>query len=164
MTYENKALTNRGFVRGPFCIIYGLGALSVYFILQPIAHHYLAIFLCGMVMSTVLELITAKIMTRLFGGFWWDYNNKRFNYHGVICLESSLCWGAMSLCTFIIFQPTIERIVDTYYTSYGRAIAIVLLLVYTLDFMTSFYHAHHANGKTKQSETDDEQSVTVHSA
>jgi hypothetical protein len=70
----------------------------------------------------------------------------------------------MSLCTFIIFQPTIERIVDTYYTSYGRAIAIVLLLVYTLDFMTSFYHAHHANGKTKQSETDDEQSVTVHSA
>jgi uncharacterized membrane protein len=113
-----------------------------------------------MVMATLLELVTAKIMTHLFGGFWWDYNNKRFNYHGVICLESSLCWGAMSLCTFVIFQPTVERIVDTYYASYGRAIAIILLLTYTLDFMRSFYHAHHVH----KLDEDEDSSLPIHSA
>lgn len=145
MTYENKAVTNRGFIRGPFCTIYGLGALSVHFILRPIAHNYMAVFLCGMIMATLLEIITAKIMTRLFGNFWWNYDNKPFNYHGVICLESSLCWGMMSLCTFIFFQPFIETIVNTYYTSYGKTVAIILLLVYILDFSTSFRRAFKAN-------------------
>ncbi len=145
MTYENRAITNRGFIRGPFCTIYGLGALSVYFILQPISHNYIATFVCGMTMATLLEIVTAKIMTRLFGDFWWNYDNKPFNYRGVICLESSLCWGAMSLCTFIIFQPIIEAIVNTYYLSYGKPVAVVLMLIYILDFSTSFRRAVKAN-------------------
>lgn len=149
MTYENKAITNRGFIRGPFCTIYGLGALSVYFILRPISNNYIAIFICGMVMATTLEIVTAKIMTRLFGGFWWNYDNKRFNYRGVICLESSLCWGAMSLCTFIFFQPFIESIVNIYYLSYGKVVALTVLTVYLLDFCTSFIRAIKANNSTE---------------
>ena len=31
MSICNRKLTNRGFVRGPFCPIYGFGALIVYF-------------------------------------------------------------------------------------------------------------------------------------
>lgn len=149
MTYENKAITNRGFIRGPFCTIYGLGALSVYFILRPISNNYIAIFICGMVMATTLEIVTAKIMTRLFGGFWWNYDNKRFNYRGVICLESSLCWGAMSLCTFIFFQPFIESIVNIYYLSYGKIVALTVLVVYLLDFCTSFIRAFKANNSAE---------------
>ena len=141
MTYENRSVTNRGFAKGPYCPIYACGALSIYFFLKPIAGHYVAIFVCGMIMATTLEYITAKIMTRLFGGFWWDYNNKKFNYRGVICLESSLCWGLMALCTFILFQPAVEKIVNTYFASYGKHVAIVFLLVYMLDFTTSFRRA-----------------------
>jgi uncharacterized membrane protein len=150
MTYENKAITNRGFIRGPFCTIYGLGALSVYFLLQPISQHYVAIFICGMVMATLLEIVTAKIMTRLFGGFWWNYDNKRFNYHGVICLQSSLCWGVMSLCTFIVFQPMVEAIVDTYYLYCGKLVAVSVLLLYILDFATSFRRAIRSNANNEE--------------
>lgn len=149
MTYENKAITNRGFIRGPFCTIYGLGALSVYFILRPISNHYIAIFICGMAMATMLEMITAKIMTRLFGSFWWNYDNKRFNYRGVICLQSSLCWGAMSLCTFIFFQPLVEFIVNIYYLSCGKEAALTVLAVYVLDFCTSFIRAVKANNSAE---------------
>lgn len=141
MTYENKAITNRGFTKGPFCIIYGLGAMFVYIFLRPLSGNYWALFLCGMVMATLLELITAKIMTHIFGGFWWNYNNKKFNYHGVICLESSLCWGVMSMCTFTFFQPAVERIVNFYYPAYGRIVALILLAIYLIDFSTSFRRA-----------------------
>ena len=34
MSICNKKLTNRGFARGPFCPIYGVGALTAYFILH----------------------------------------------------------------------------------------------------------------------------------
>lgn len=160
MTYENKALTNRGFIRGPFCTIYGLGALSVYFLLRPLADHYFALFMCGMVMATLLELVTAKLMTRLFGSFWWNYDNKRLNYRGVICLESSVCWGVMSLCTFTVFQPVVERIVNLYYNDYGKIIAILLLSLYILDFSTSFKRALNNADKQEQSES----AIHIHTA
>ena len=38
---------NRGFVSGPFCTIYGFGAISVYLILKPIENHVLLLFLGG---------------------------------------------------------------------------------------------------------------------
>jgi uncharacterized membrane protein len=161
MTYENKAITNRGFARGPFCPIYGLGALSVYFILQPIADHHLAVFLCGMLMATLIEYITAVVMTRLFGGFWWNYDNKRFNYHGVICLESSLCWGLMSFLTFVLFQPLIEKFVNIYYIDHGKTVAIVLLLFYSLDFFSSFRRARHKNNDINNIDNDDEDVVSA---
>ena len=45
-----------------------------------------------MTMATTMELITANVMIRLFGSFWWDYSHKPFNYRGITCLESSLAW------------------------------------------------------------------------
>ena len=41
MSICNRRLTNRGFVRGPFCPIYGVGALSVFFLLRPFCHNLL---------------------------------------------------------------------------------------------------------------------------
>ena len=114
ISYEEKAPVNRGFIRGPFCTIYGVGAL------------------------------VAKLMVRLFGEFWWDYNNKPFNYKGVICLESTICWGVMTMLLFVLFQPLVERIVNTYYFNFGKPVAIIILLVYALDFSTSFYKAYEA--------------------
>ena len=93
MSFCNKKLTNRGFIRGPICPIYGVGALTVYFVLRPFAGNYLELFVFGSLMATAIEFCTAKIMIRVFGGVWWDYNEKPFNYQGIICLESSIVWG-----------------------------------------------------------------------
>ena len=90
------------------------------------------------------EFLVAKLMVRLFGEFWWDYNNKPFNYKGVICLESTICWGVMTMLLFVLFQPLVERIVNTYYFNFGKPVAIIILLVYALDFSTSFYKAYEA--------------------
>ena len=39
ISYEEKAPVNRGFIRGPFCTIYGVGALGTYFLFLPISHN-----------------------------------------------------------------------------------------------------------------------------
>jgi uncharacterized membrane protein len=142
MSIEEKAPVNRGFIRGPLCTIYGAGALTVYFLFRPIADSKLVLFICGALLATIMEIVTAKLMTKLFGYFWWNYDNKKFNYHGVICLESTLCWGLMTVLTFVFFQPLIESIVDLYYDSYGKIVALVILAYYCLDFSTSFRRAY----------------------
>ena len=45
MSLCNRKLTNRGFVRGPICPIYGVGALAAYFILSPVSGNYVAVYL-----------------------------------------------------------------------------------------------------------------------
>ena len=144
ISYEEKAPVNRGFIRGPFCTIYGVGALGTYFLFLPISHNKMLLFFLGAILATTFEFLVAKLMVRLFGEFWWDYNNKPFNYKGVICLESTICWGVMTMLLFVLFQPLVERIVNTYYFNFGKPVAIIILLVYALDFSTSFYKAYEA--------------------
>ena len=65
-------------------------------------------------------------------------------------LESSLCWGAMAVATFMFFQPFIEGIVDIYYDRFGKLVAMVILVGYCIDFSTSFYRAWGERAENKQ--------------
>ena len=137
----HSRVTNRGFVRLPLCTIYGVGAFGAQYVLAPLAHNYLQLFIIGAFAATLLEIITAKLMTALFGYFWWDYKNRPFNYRGVICLESTICWGALTVCFVMLLHPFIASIVDIYYDIFGKWLAIVMLIIYCIDFSTSFYKA-----------------------
>lgn len=155
IAFQEKNLENRGFIKGPFCTIYGAGALGVYYLLEPLSDNLLALFIVGALLATLLEVVMAKLMTYLFGYFWWDYNNRPFNYRGVICLESSICWGAMTVATFIFFQPFIESVVDVYYPSIGKIVAVAVLVLYCVDFSTSFYKAWNDRGIYKQDDIEE---------
>ena len=148
MSFCNKKLTNRGFIRGPICPIYGVGALTVYFVLRPFAGNYLELFVFGSLMATAIEFCTAKIMIRVFGGVWWDYNEKPFNYQGIICLESSIVWGLYSVFEFWFLQSFVERIVKSYPVMFGRILGIGLISYYLFAFCTKIYH----NRKESQDE------------
>lgn len=139
ISMENRHFTNRGFLYGPFCIVYGFGALIFYFLLRPFARNYMLLFLGGMVIASVLELFTAKLMIRLFGAFWWDYSKKPFNYKGILCLESSLAWGVLTVCLFAFIHRAVANAVTAYPHPFGEAAAVVLVLYLVVDFSISLY-------------------------
>ena len=119
LSYENKTpVLNRGFGHGPFCIIYGFGALGACFILQPFADSPVKLYFASMILATIMELITAGMMIHLFGAFWWDYSKKSFNYRGIICLQSSLAWGILGILFFRYLNGFVHsmegRIPNTY--------------------------------------------------
>ncbi|HAG05099.1 MAG TPA: hypothetical protein DCG28_06605 [Lachnospiraceae bacterium] len=142
ISYEEKKPVNRGFTRGPFCVIYGVGALGSYFLFKPFADHKILLFIVGSIIATIFEYFVAKLMIRLFGGVWWNYDNKKFNYKGILCLQSSICWGVMVLLTFVFFQPTIESYVNIYYENLGQSLGLLVLFIYIVDFATSFKKAY----------------------
>ena len=120
MSICNRRLTNRGFVRGPFCPIYGVGALSVFFLLRPFCGNLLLLYVLGCVFPTLLEYVTARVMLALFGEVWWDYSEKPFNYKGILCLESTIAWGFYTLGLFLFLHEGVERFVDSYRIVYSR--------------------------------------------
>lgn len=142
MSITEKKPVNRGFIKGPLCTIYGVGALSAYFLFRPFADNEILLFIIGAIAATVFEMVVALLMTKIFGYFWWNYNNKKFNYKGVICLESTICWGLMAVMTFAAFQPFVEYVVDIYYDMFGKEAAVILIVYYCADFYISFRKAY----------------------
>lgn len=139
MSLCNKKVTNRGFARVPVCPIYGVGALTVFFILRPYSANPIKLFFMGMLLATAIEFITASIMNRFFGEIWWDYRNKPFNYKGIVCLESSIAWGFYTLALFAFLQNMVVGIVDEIPVMIGKIGGSIVLIVYVVDFFIMLY-------------------------
>ena len=134
---------NRGFINGPFCTIYGAGAISVYLILKPVEQNLLLLFLGGIVVATVLEYFTAVLMESIFHTSWWDYSDKKFNFQGRICLGASLGWGFFTVGLFRILHPVVEDIVAMYPVYIGEIGICVIGAGYLVDFCYSASAAFH---------------------
>ena len=134
MSFCNHKLTNRGFAKGPFCPIYGFGAVACYLILSPLKGQYLKIYLIGAVLATIFEYIVGRGMIRFLGELWWDYNEKPFNYQGIICLESTIAWGFYALGIIHFVHGAVYSFIDRFDVNIGIRIVQLILLAVAIDY------------------------------
>lgn len=161
MSFCNHKITNRGFAKGPFCPIYGFGALTVFFILRPYSDNSILLFFLGSFLATTLEFLTALVMKRIFGEIWWDYHEKPFNYRGIICLESSIAWGFYTLFLFMFLQNIVAAFVAMIPVRAGRVIGNLILIGYIMDFSATIYRQKKEN---LQKSMDEEQIQQIEQA
>ncbi len=151
LTYENRTpVLNRGFGHGPFCIIYGFGAIGANFLLSPLADSTVKLYMAAMIMATVMELVTARAMIRLFGSFWWDYSMKKFNYKGIICLESSLGWGLLGIVYFRFLNGFLMHLTGFVPQRFEKRLAVTLVLFYLTDFLWCLQHQIRTRGEEQK--------------
>ncbi len=141
LSLENKKLVlDRGFGHGPFCIIYGFGAVGANILLRPIAGNIVLLYFGSAVLATVMELITANVMIKLFGEFWWDYSNKPYNYKGIVCLETSVGWGALGIVYFYFLDIFMRYVTLAIPRGIAPYTAVIVSLGYIIDFNICIYH------------------------
>ena len=141
MSFCNRKLTNRGFAKSPFCPIYGFGAVFGYLALCPLRNNYVLLYLCGAVSATVFEFLVGKLMLRLFGELWWDYNDKPFNYKGIICLESTIAWGFYAIGIICFLNSKVYEAIDLVNPGVGRKIISVILFIVLIDYIIQLLKA-----------------------
>ena len=129
---------NRGFAKLPFCVIYGFGTYIAFNIFAPIQNNYIALYIFGAVCATIFEYMTAKLMLKLFGEVWWNYDHLRFNYKGIICLQSTIGWGFLAVLIFGAFNRLVEQAVFSMRMSAVTVISVVLVVSYVCDFSYHF--------------------------
>ena len=59
-------------------------------------------------------------MIRFLGELWWDYNNKPFNYRGIICLESTVAWGFYAIGIVQFVHDAMYHIIDRVQLQIGK--------------------------------------------
>ncbi len=134
----NKRLVNRGFMRGPFLPLYGAGGIMMLVVSKPYYDNIILVFIAGCIGATALEYVTGVIMETLFKVRYWDYSDKKFNFQGQVCLESTLVWGFFTVVFTHYLQIPIEKILLAIPYTFLSVVTIVLLVINTVDFAMAF--------------------------
>lgn len=139
LTIENRQLVlNRGFASHmPFCIIYGFGGIFGYALLKPFEWNPLLLFFVGALLFTIFEYIVGRLQIYLFGDFWWDYTHKRFNYQGILCLQSSVGWGVGAMALVYVLHGFVVQMVGRIPAQVAAPLVAFLALAYVTDFLMS---------------------------
>ena len=136
-------VVNRGFLNGPVCPVYGFGVISVFAMINTLqsSGHQMSdgmIFLFGVILATVVELIAGWLLDVCFHARWWDYSDKPLNFHGYICLEFSLIWGLAILLVVKVFQKYVENHTSAHADSIlGWIVLAILYSIYLVDFIVT---------------------------
>ena len=69
---RHKKFVNRGFLIGPYCPIYGYGAISMTLLLKGYANDPIVLFVMAIVICSILEYTTSFVMEKIFKIRWWE--------------------------------------------------------------------------------------------
>ena len=128
--------TKRGFLFGPTCPIYGIGAIAVWLVLGQISNPII-VFIIGAVLATVIEYSTGLFLERRFKKKWWDYSMFKFNLHGRICPQASAVFGAFSVTSVFVLVPTMLNILMIFSKHTVSVVAFIVVTLYFLDTVAS---------------------------
>lgn len=132
-----KHIVNRGFLHGPYLPIYGFGAMSVLFLLNPFIHNIILLFFAGMVVTSIIEYIGSFLLEKIFHIKLWDYSSHFININGRVCLLNSTMFGILSIAMVYIIHPFISNIIDLLPEIAQYYIALVIALGMSFDFALS---------------------------
>lgn len=156
---------NRGFLNGPFCPIYGFGALLVSVTLGPVRDNLPLLFVSAVVLTSTLEYLTGFALETLFHAKYWDYSTRRFNLHGRVCLGNALLFGVGGVLTVHVFQPALLLAAGLIPRPAQIAAGLVLLLYFVLDTVFTANTLIRLNGRLAElQQVLDEISEKAHAA
>jgi len=147
-----KKLVNSGFLAGPFCHIYGYGALIMYLSLKDVTSNIFILFIYGMVALSVFEYIVGLFLELVFKTKYWDYSNNKFNIDGRVCLLNSFYWGILGIIFMKFIHPGVEALVDKIPDLYVYIIVGVGFFYFVIDTITSTVKVININSRLTELE------------
>ncbi len=147
---QKHKFADRGFLIGPYCPIYGCGALLITIFLTKLEEYPLALFSVTILVCGVLEYFTSYIMEKIFHARWWDYSENRFNINGRVCLETIIPFGILGLTLIYIVNPFIFDNLVKVPESTLNIIAIIIAVIFAIDNLVSFKVISNVRSATKK--------------
>ena len=92
---KQKKFANRGIINGPFCVIYGFGAVFITVFTQDLQGIWL--FIGSVILATLVEWIAGHLVEKWYHERWWDYKSLKWNLDGYISVPTSCIWGILGV-------------------------------------------------------------------
>lgn len=134
---ECRKFVNRGFLIGPYCPIYGYGALLITFLLKNYTNDPIVLFIMAIVVCGTLEYLTSYSMEKIFKARWWDYSHRKFNLNGRVCFGTIIPFGVLGLFIMYVSNPFLINKFELLPEIWLNILFGVLLVIYLVDNVVS---------------------------
>lgn len=134
---ETKKFINRGFLIGPYCPIYGWGAIIITLLLNKYLADPIALFIMAIVICSIIEYATSYFMEKIYHARWWDYSRRKYNINGRICLETMIPFGILGVLIMYFANPFFTGIYEKIPEIVLTVICSFLVIVFLIDNIIS---------------------------
>ena len=136
-TIVQKKPVNSGFLYGPFCPIYGFGAIIMFLFLQGFKENIVLLFIIAFFVLSTWEYLVGWMLEKIFHAKYWDYTEYKFNIKGRVCLLNSLFWGFLGVMFIRYIHPFIVEKIDIIKVNDVLFITIILSVIMLVDLIIS---------------------------
>lgn len=139
---EYKRFINRGFLIGPYCPIYGAGAVLITVggkLLSPVDRTWAMSFLIAFVLCGLLEYLTSYILEKYFHARWWDYTERPMNLHGRVWIGNLILFGIGGVFILEEFNPRLLALAHRLEPRLFAAILIAVSILFVADAVMSYF-------------------------
>lgn len=129
----NVLESRQSFLYGPFCGIYGVGAvIMIMFLNKYFNKNNHILFLGGFIVGSVVEYLISLIGEMMLNVRWWDYSNRFLNINGRICLLYSIFWGLLAIYLMRVINPRVDKLINWLKTKININVAKTLTFITTI--------------------------------
>lgn len=125
--------SRKGLIWGPFCPIYGVGAIILIVLLDKWKEHKIGLFIAGTVIGNIIEYSLSYIMEAMYGTRFWDYSYISNNLNGRICIMYSFYWGILAILVICGIKPLCDKVIEKISLSSRNKIAAIVLAFFIVD-------------------------------
>lgn len=126
---------NRGFLFGPVCPIYGLGALILLVFLDKFKDQPIKLFFAAVIVFSIFEYFIGYALDALYNLWLWDYKNEFLNINGRICLFFSIAWGVVALVFNYILFPVFKNFLSFISSKIPIKLQVIAINLCTMIFV-----------------------------
>lgn len=134
---RDRKIVKRGFLFGPLCPIYGVGALVQILVLYEKTDNIFILFGAGLLISGVLEYTTHFILEKCFHAMWWDYSSRRFNINGRVYLNGLIFMGLGTVLVIRFVHPFVCEAVNMMEDNVFYIVCLVIYSILLMDIATT---------------------------
>ena len=135
--------SRKSFLYGPFCSIYGLGAVLMILPLQKYKKNNYTLFFAGFFIGSIIEYMVSLVGELIFHIKWWDSSDQMFNINGRICVLFSRFWGWLAIYLMSDINPRIDKFIDFVKSkipaNYMKTVIIFSILFLSFDLGITVY-------------------------
>lgn len=130
---REKKLINSGFLIGPFCPIYGTGAIIMLLFLEGFKENILILFIISFLVLSIWEYFVGMLLEKIFKTKYWDYSDHKINIKGRVCLSNSIYWGILGVFFIKYIHPFFEKNIELIDPFSLKIILIIVVILFIID-------------------------------
>ena len=132
--------SRKGLIWGPFCPVYGVGAIFLIFFLNHVDQKsYFKLFFYGALTGAAVEYVLSYGLEAIYGARFWDYSYAKGDINGRICIIYSLFWGILAIGLIKFIKPLIDKIIERINSKIKASTEMMIFLFLAVDALVTVW-------------------------